>query len=120
MYTNQYDRQMKILTKEVLDAFKKQGHTGNKSAKDIKIVLKLFSPVGAATWYIYEKENDDIYWAFVNLGDYEMSECGTVSMSELMNLRLPMGLHVERDMYFKPLSKSLEEVMNIVQSGGHV
>ena len=111
---------MKILTQEILDAFKKQGKTGNKSAKDIKIVLKLFSPVGAATWYIYEKETDDIYWAFVNLGDYEMSECGTVSMNELISLRLPLGLHIERDMYFKPLSMSLEEVMNIVKSGGHV
>ena len=111
---------MKILTQEILAAFKKQGKTGNKSAKDIKIVLKLFSPVGAATWYIYEKETDDIYWAFVNLGDYEMSECGTVSMNELMSLRLPLGLHIERDMYFKPLSMSLEEVMNIVKSGGHV
>ena len=111
---------MKILTQEILAAFKKQGKTGNKSAKDIKIVLKLFSPVGAATWYIYEKETDDIYWAFVNLGDYEMSECGTVSMNELISLRLPLGLHIERDMYFKPLSMSLEEVMNIVKSGGHV
>ena len=111
---------MKILTQEVLNAFKKQGKTGNKSAKDIKIVLKLFSPVGAATWYIYEKETDDIYWAFVNLGDIDCAECGTVSMSELMALRLPFGLHIERDMYFKPLSMSLEEVMNKVKSGGHI
>jgi hypothetical protein len=111
---------MMILTKEVLNAFAKQGHTGNKSASEIKIVLKLFNPAGAGTWYLYEKEDDDIYWGFVNLGDYEMSECGTVSMSELMSLRLPFGLHIERDMHFKPLSMSLEEVMSKVQSGGHV
>ena len=86
---------MKILTQEVLNAFKKQGKTGNKSAKDIKIVLKLFNPCGGQTWYLYEKEDDDIYWGFVNLGDYEMSECGTLSMS-------------------------LEECMNRVQSGKHV
>lgn len=111
---------MKILTQEIENAFKKQGKTGRKSAKDIFIVLKLFNPAGGQTWYLYEKEDDDIYWAFVNLGDYEMSECGTVSMSELMSLRLPFGLHVERDKFFKPLSMSLEKVMNIVQSGGHV
>ena len=111
---------MKILTKEILNAFKKQGKTGRKSAKDIKIVLKLFNPAGGQTWYLYEKEDDDIYWAFVNLGDSEMAECGTVSMFELMNLRLPFGLHVERDKYFEPLSMSLEEVMNKVKSGQHV
>ena len=111
---------MKILTKEVLNAFAKQGKTGNKSAKDIKIVLKLFNPTGAGTWYLYEKEDDDIYWCFANLGDIDCAECGTVSMSELMAYRGRFGLGIERDMHFKPLSMSLEEVMNIVQSGGHV
>jgi hypothetical protein len=111
---------MKILTKEVEQAFAKQGYCGNKSLKDIKIVMKLFNPTGAGTWYLYEKENDDIYWGFVNLGDPEMSECGTVSMSELMAFRGRFGLGIERDMSFKPLSMSLEEVMNKVQSGQHV
>ena len=111
---------MKILTKEVLQAFAKQGKTGNKSMKDIKIVLKLFNPTGAGTWYLYEKEDEDIYWGFVNLGDSQMSECGTVSMQELMNFRGRFGLHIERDTSFKPLSMSLEKVINIVKSGGHV
>jgi hypothetical protein len=111
---------MMILTKEVLNAFAKQGKTGNKSAKDIKIVLKLFNPTGAGTWYLYEKEDDDIYWGFVNLGDIDCAECGTVSMSELMAFRGRFGLGIERDMHFKPLSMSLEEVRNIVESGGHV
>ena len=111
---------MKILTQEILDAFKKQGKTGRKSAKDIKIVLKLFNPTGAGTWYIYEKEDEDIYWAFVNLGDVDCAECGTVSMSELLDFRGMFGLPIERDKFFKPLSISLEEVINIVKSGGHV
>lgn len=111
---------MKILTQEVLNAFAKQGKTGNKSMKDIKIVLKLFNPTGAGTWYLYEKEDEDIYWGFVNLNDPEMSECGTVSMSKLMAFKGRFGLGIERDMHFKPLSMSLEEVIRIVKSGGHV
>ena len=111
---------MKILTSEILKAFAKQGKTGNKSAKDIKVVMKLFNPSGAGTWYLYEKEDEDIYWGFVNLGDYQMSECGTVSMNELMAYRGMFGLGIERDMHFEPLSMSLKEVMDIVQSGGHV
>jgi len=57
---------------------------------------------------------------FVNLGDIYCAECGTVSMSELMAFRGMFGLGIERDMHFVPLSISLEEVMNIVHSGGHV
>ena len=46
---------MKIITKAIEEAFKKQGYTGDKSAKDIKIVMKLFYPAGAGTWYLYER-----------------------------------------------------------------
>jgi hypothetical protein len=111
---------MKIITKEIQDAFNKQGFCGNKKPEDIKIVVKLFNPTGGETWYLYEQEDENIYWGFVNLGDPEMSECGTVSMQELMGFRGRFGLGIERDMHFKPLSKSLKEVMDIVQSGGHV
>ena len=111
---------MKILTQEVLNAFAKQGYCGDKQMKDIKIVLKLFNPTGAGTWYIYEKEDDDIYWCFANLGDPEMAELGTISMQELMAFRGKFGLGIERDMSFKPLSMTLEEVWNKVKSGEHV
>jgi len=111
---------MKIITKEILAAFAKQGYTGNNSAKDIKIVMKLFNPSGAGTWYLYERKDEDIYWAFVNMGDPQMAECGTVSMQELLAYRGRFGLGIERDKFFEPLSMSLEEVMNKVQSGQHV
>ena len=110
---------MKIITKEVEKAFAKQGYTGNKSMSEIKVVLKLFG--GAITMYLYEKVDQNTYMAFVNLGDPEMAECGHVSMQEIMSIKLPpFGLGLERDMYFKPLSISLEEVINKVKSGGHV
>jgi len=111
---------MKIITKAIEAAFAKQGDTSKKSMKDIKIVLKLFNPTGAETWYLYEKLDDDIYWCFANLGDPEMSECGTVSMQELMSFRGTFGLGIERDMYFESLSRTLEDVYNTVKAGGHV
>jgi hypothetical protein len=111
---------MKILTKEILNAFEKQGYCGDKEMQDIKIVLKLFNPCGAGTWYLYEKEDEDTYWCFANLGDPQNAEIGTVSMNELMSLRLPMGLKIERDMNFKPLSISLLEVWDTIKSGGHI
>jgi len=111
---------MRIITKAIEKAFETQGATGNKSMSEIKIVMKLFGG-GAFTWYLYEKLDEDIYMAFVNLGDPEMAEMGTVSMSELMGLKFPpFGLGIERDMHFEPLSMTLEDVYNKVKAGGHV
>lgn len=111
---------MELITKEILEAFEKQGYTGDKEVKDIRIVVKLFNPTGVGTWYLYEREDDDIYWGFVNLGDPEMSECGTVSLNELKEFKGMFGLGIERDLYFEPLSKSLAEVIEIVKRGGCV
>jgi len=111
---------MKIITKPIEKAFAKQGDTSQMLVSKIKIIMKLFNPTGAGTWYIYEKETEDIYWAFVTLGDPQMAECGTVSMNELMNFRGQFGLKIERDMHFDPMSMTLEEVYNKVKEGKHV
>ena len=111
---------MKLITKAIEAAFAKQGDTSQKEMSEIKIVMKLFGG-GAFSWYIYEKLDDDIYMAFVNLGDPEMSECGTISMSEIEAVKFPpFGMGVERDMYFEPLSRTLKDVYDTVKSGGHV
>lgn len=111
---------MKIITKAIEKAFEKQGDTSRKSMQDIKIVMKLFNPVGAGTWYIYEHIEDDIYMCFANLGDPVCAELGTVSLDELMSIKLPFGLSIERDMHFDPLSRTLQDVYDTVKAGGHV
>lgn len=111
---------MKIITKEIEKAFAKQGCTADKSARDIMIVMKLFNPCGAGTWYVYEKQSEDIYWCFANLGDPKCAECGLMSLSKLMSTKLRFGLKIERDMHFKPLSISLQDVMDMVENGEHV
>jgi len=111
---------MKLITKAIEKAFEKQGDTSQKSMSDIKIIMKLFGG-GAFSCYLYEKLDEDTYMAFVNIGDPEMAECGTVSMSEIKAIKFPpFGLGVERDLYFKPLSRSLKDVYDTVKSGGHV
>lgn len=111
---------MKLLTKEILEAFKKQGYTGDKKPEDIKIILKLFNPSGAGTWYCYEYEPENrIFWCYANLGNSTFAECGTVSLDELESIKFPpFGLGVERDMHFG--KHTLKEVMDKVQSGEHV
>jgi hypothetical protein len=103
----------KLLTKAVINAFEKQGDTSEKQASEIQIICKLFNPVGAGTWYLYERLDDDVFMCFANLGDPTFAECGTVSLSELMSLKLPLGLKIERDRHFG--KKTLQEVIDSVQ-----
>ena len=102
---------MLLITKEILNAFKKQGDTSQKKPEDIKVICKLFNPVGAGTWWLYEMEDDDIFWCFALLDEPMFAECGTVSLNELKSLRLPFGLSIERDSSFSPGDKTLAEVI---------
>ena len=109
---------MKIITKAIEKAFIKQGDTSQKEMKDINVIMKLFNPCGGQTWYLYERLSEDIYMCFANLGDPVMAEIGTVSLSELMELRLPFGLKIERDLHFSTMS--LQDIYDKVKSGKHV
>lgn len=111
---------MKMFTKAIEKAFAKQGDTSQLEAKDIYIIAKFFNPVGGGTWYLYEKEDDDIYWCFANLGDVQMAECGTISMNEILAFRGQFGMKIERDMHFDPFKYTLQEVMDKIKSGGHI
>jgi hypothetical protein len=111
---------MILITKEIQEAFDKQGDTSQKQASEIKVICKLFNPAGAGTWYLVEKENDDYCFGFANLGDSRFAELGSISLTELKSLTLPLGLHIERDRHF-PIGKyTLQEVMDKVKSGVHV
>jgi hypothetical protein len=71
-------------------------------------VLKLFNPVGAATWLATElAEDDDTLFGLADLG-FGCPELGCFSLSEIASVRLPFGLGIERDMGFEtpvPLSR---------------
>jgi len=71
-------------------------------------VIKLFDPVGAATWLIssMEPSEPDILFGLCDLG-MGFPELGTVSLAELESIRRPFGLRIERDLCFEgkyPLS----------------
>lgn len=75
--------------------------------------LKLFTPDAGATWLISEVDPDDPDRLF-GLCDLGLGypELGYVSLAEIMALKGPLGLPVERDLYFvadKPLSAYAEE-----------
>lgn len=80
---------------------------GRDRATDHVPVVKLFNPVGAATWLATELDPDgDILFGLADLG-MGCPEMGSFSLAEIVALRLPFGLRIERDLYFRtdqPLS----------------
>ncbi|MDF8334790.1 DUF2958 domain-containing protein [Novosphingobium cyanobacteriorum] len=71
-------------------------------------VLKLFNPLGAATWLATELcEDGDTLFGLADLG-FGCPELGYFSLSEIAKVRLPFGLGIERDEGFvglAPLSR---------------
>lgn len=63
-------------------------------------LLKLFNPIGAATWLASELyEDGDTLFGLADLG-FGCPEMGTFSLTEIASVRLPYGLRIERDLYF--------------------
>ena len=67
-------------------------------------VIKLFNPVGAATWVATElAEDGDTLFGLADLG-FGCPELGCFSLREIKAVRLPFGLVIERDAHFDPLA----------------
>jgi len=61
--------------------------------------VKFFTPDSSWTWYATEFDGKDEFFGLVKGLETEL---GYFSLSELQSARGPMGLPIERDMYFKP------------------
>lgn len=63
-------------------------------------VIKLFNPLGAATWLATELyDDDDTLFGLADLG-FGCPELGYFSLSKIAAVRLPFGLFIERDLSF--------------------
>ena len=75
-------------------------------------VLKLFNPMGPATWLATEiGSDDDTLFGLADLG-FGCPELGYFSLREIAAIRLPFGLTIERDTEFStdvPLSRWADE-----------
>jgi hypothetical protein len=98
---------MKLLTEaqraKLLDNGRRQAAVkGTPNELDLKPVVKLFNPCGAATWLLTEIDPDDetIAWGLCDLG-MGFPEYGTVSLEELAAIRGPLGIGIERDRHFE-------------------
>lgn len=69
--------------------------------------LKFFTPDSNWTWYPTEHDGEDLFFGLVSGFEVEL---GYFSLSELENVRGPLGLPIERDLYYAP--QTLRELQN--------
>ena len=99
---------MKLMTQAQKNKMIKN-HNDQDGTKDFKAVIKLFDPTGSSTWYLSELDpNTNIAFGLCDLG---YPELGYVSLDDLSNLKVKMGLGIERDLYFTP--KTFDELQKV-------
>jgi len=106
-------RGMKLLTKELREQLPPLYSQDGKGGKAV-VYTKYFTPSSNWTWLVTEGEpvlsesGAEIDFKFFGLVFGHEREFGYFLLSELEEVRGPMGLPIERDLYFKP--KMLEEI----------
>lgn len=89
---------MKLITKDIEQ---KLLANGRNRGQDHPPVVKIFNPIGSATWLLSEIDEDGILFGLCDLG-MGSPELGSVSLSELQNFRNNLtGLGLERDLFFE-------------------
>ena len=82
-------------------------YSGEEQGMNAKAQVKFFTPDSNWTWYATEFDGEDVFFGLV-IG--HVAELGYFSLSELEEVRGPMGLPIERDLHFEP--KTLQELKN--------
>lgn len=75
----------------------------------LEAAIKYFTPDAGWTWFVTEGEEDEERFLFFGYVIGFEREWGYFSLNELQSVRGPLGLAVERDLYFKP--KPLSEAI---------
>lgn len=104
---------MKLITKEISEKLKKAGYYGQLP------ICKFFNPCGPQTWIVFgqDEEESDILFCVADLG-LGFVEAGSVSLSELTNLKVGFGLRIERDLYFDADGRTLNDFLNMESLAG--
>jgi hypothetical protein len=96
---------MELMNDEVRAALPALYTSENLSLEDTMATVKYFTPWANWTWYAVEFDGEDTFFGLVN--GFEM-ELGNFSLSELASVVGPMGMTIERDLYWEP--RSLAEI----------
>lgn len=88
---------MKLLTQEIKKQLPKLYATEKIPTAEKVCRVKFFNPVGSWTWYAVEFDGKDQFFGLVD--GFEL-EWGYFSLRELQSIKGPLGLGIERDLYF--------------------
>jgi hypothetical protein len=89
---------MKLMTQEILRRFRTLGRQEDRG-DDAVVVCKFFTPDSSWTWYATEFDEESR--EFFGLVEGFEVEFGYFSLEELETARGPLGLPIERDLYWK-------------------
>ena len=91
---------MKLLTKEIISKFENHPfHSQEEKGFEAQVLVKYFNPMGAGTWLITEAEREGDDWRLFGYCHLFEWEWGYVMLSDFQEIRLPLGLTIERDLY---------------------
>ena len=96
---------MKLINDEIIKKLPKLYEQDGKGLNAIAYI-KFFTPDSNWSWYVTEFDGIDLFFGLV---DGFEKELGYFSLSELENVRGPLGLKIEIDLYFEPTT--LEELI---------
>lgn len=93
---------MKLITKAIEEKLAKRPLYSTDGEKEKEVIVKFFNPYGAGRWYVCEGEKqEDGDWLFFGLVELFEKEWGYFTLSELMSIKTPFGLGIERDKGYK-------------------
>jgi len=87
---------MRLLTKALEKRFAEIGSQEN--VEDPVIVAKFFNPAGAGTWYATEYDTERrLFFGYAEIFE---GEWGYFSLDELESVKGPLGIGIERDLWW--------------------
>ena len=98
---------MKLLTKELRKKLPPIGSTDGAGEEAVAQV-KFFTPDSSWTWYaveggpVLDEEGNEVDYELFGLVYGQEREMGYFLLSELESVKGPLGLAIERDLYFTP------------------
>lgn len=115
---------MKIFTKQIVKKLKKNhekyimGTDRSMELMEQKPVVKVFNPMGSATWLLSSLDEEGRLFGLCDLG-MGFPEIGFVLKSEIEQFSNSFGLGLERDKFFNP-EYTLIEYTDIAREKGRI
>ena len=95
-----------ILMSEEISAKLSPLYSGEELGLEAVAQVKYFAPDSSWTWYATEFDGEDTYFGLVA---GIVVELGYFSLQDLRDIRGPLGMPIERDLYYQPTT--LEELL---------